>query len=482
MSDPISRREDEQRSKLVELREQLDEIDAKILSIADKEAVLTPDEEAVWEELLVQRSVVEPEYRKLEGRARTAEDIKSKTYHTVAGTPSPRKSSSELFQKDIRAWDYRQTREAALRVLDDKEATFHLRSNQMDALNRAMRSDNDYATRLVVTENEDYRSAFLKMVTRPNGAAFLTDPERAALGRYEAYESSRAQSLTTTAGGFAVPVLIDPSFILTDQESGNPYLRICRTVDVNTNQWKGVSGAGVSWSFDAEGTEVSDDSVTLAQPSVGIYMARGFIPFSIEVSQDWPGFQDEMARLLASGYDELLVSAFSTGAGTAGPRGIITALDANTNDEVAVTTVAAFGQEDIYKVWAALPEKYRRNASWMMSVGINNRIRQMGTSTQFHAYTVNMTAGALGYLMDRPVYTNTYFPDFVSTTGQANILVVGDWDNYVIARRSGMSVELLPLVTSTGAQRPTGQRGWFAYARIGSNSVNDLGFRLLHNT
>jgi predicted phage gp36 major capsid-like protein len=30
--------------------------------------------------------------------------------------------------------------------------------------------------------------------------------------------------------------------------------------------------------------------------------------------------------------------------------------------------------------------------------------------------------------------------------------------------------------------RPTGQRGWFAYARIGGNSVNDLGFRLLVNT
>jgi len=29
--------------------------------------------------------------------------------------------------------------------------------------------------------------------------------------------------------------------------------------------------------------------------------------------------------------------------------------------------------------------------------------------------------------------------------------------------------------------RPTGSRGWFAYARIGGNSVNDAGFRLLQN-
>jgi predicted phage gp36 major capsid-like protein len=41
-----------------------------------------------------------------------------------------------------------------------------------------------------------------------------------------------------------------------------------------------------------------------------------------------------------------------------------------------------------------------------------------------------------------------------------------------------MSVELVQHVVGTN-RRPTGQRGWFGYARIGGNSVNDLGFRLL---
>jgi len=45
--------------------------------------------------------------------------------------------------------------------------------------------------------------------------------------------------------------------------------------------WKGVSSSGVTWSFGAEATEVSDDSPVLAQPSVTVHMARGFIPFSI---------------------------------------------------------------------------------------------------------------------------------------------------------------------------------------------------------
>jgi hypothetical protein len=64
----------------------------------------------------------------------------------------------------------------------------------------------------------------------------------------------------TTTGGFGVPVLIDPSIILTAQGSDNPFLRLCRVVDVTSNVWKGVSSAGVSWSFDAEAAEVSDDA------------------------------------------------------------------------------------------------------------------------------------------------------------------------------------------------------------------------------
>jgi predicted phage gp36 major capsid-like protein len=53
------------------------------------------------------------------------------------------------------------------------------------------------------------------------------------------------------------------------------------------------------------------------------------------------------------------------------------------------------------------------------------------------------------------------------TTGAANILVVGDFSNYLIAQRAGMSVEQVPLVIGSSGQRPTGQRGMFAWARNG---------------
>jgi predicted phage gp36 major capsid-like protein len=45
-----------------------------------------------------------------------------------------------------------------------------------------------------------------------------------------------------------------------------------------------------------------------------------------------------------------------------------------------------------------------------------------------------------------------------------------------------MTVELVPHLFGVTSNRPTGQRGWFAWARIGGGASNTAGFRLLNQT
>ncbi len=472
--------EELRRSKITELRAQIGELDGELITLSDK-GVLDDSDEERWSDLIAKRDAISPELQKLEERAERIERIKSEKRAEIRGVPEVmvRTPADEYRGVDVRKLDFRAARDGALRTLEDREQTSALDTQQLDHLDRTVRRDTDIARRILVTENDAYRSAWHKMVSDSQAAAYLSDEERHALQRWNEYRAM-AEGVTT-AGGFGVPVFIDPSIILTAQGSDNPFLRIARVEDVTTNVWKGVSSAGVSWSFDIEAAEVSDDSPVLAQPSVTVYMARGFIPFSIEVGQDYPGFQTEMARLLSEGYDELLLDKFTRGTGTNEPRGLVTALDANTNVEVVSTTDGAFGIEDIYKVWKSLGQRYRRRASWMFSVDIMNRIRGFGTSNVYHGTTVTLAAEAVEQLFNHPVYENPYFVDFTGTTGAENRLVVGDFSNYVIARRAGMSVELIPMMFATANNLPSGQRGWFAYARVGGNSVNDLGFRLLQN-
>lgn len=272
---------------------------------------------------------------------------------------------------------------------------------------------------------------------------------------------------------------------MTAQESGNPFLSIAKQVTVNTTQWKGVSSAGVTWAFQTEAAPATDNSPSLAQPTVAVHMARGFIPFSIEVGSDYPSFASEMSFLLAQGYDELLVDKFTRGSGTGEPKGILTAISATAGDRVFMATPGTMTAPDPYKVWKSLPQKHRRQASWLMSVGVNNAIRQLGAANVYHGYTVNIPEGWADQLFSKAVYESPYMPDTTTfTTTAEGAAIVGNFNNMVIARNGGMSVELIPMLfqqqtAGTGVGFPTAQRGWFAYARIGSDVADAGSFRLL---
>lgn len=342
------------------------------------------------------------------------------------------------------------------------------------------------ARRLLLTENDAYRTAFAKQVIFGANAA-LTRVEADAVARFQQFEIERAMSEgTTTAGGFGVPVFIDPSIILTSGAADAPLLRVARIEQITNQVWKGVSSAGMTWSFDAEAAAVSDDSPTLAQPLVTAHMARGFIPYSIEVGMDYPGFASEMSALLSQGYLDLLAAKTQTGTGSGEPWGIFTAIDQTSASEVTPTTDGSFGAVDVFKVWNALPERFRSRATWDMSVSVESAIRQFATNANSSAYfTVDLTADGVSRINGRPVVISDYAPTFSGsvpgTTGAQNILVVGDFRHYLVAQRAGMSVEQIPMLFDVTNNLPTGQRGWFAWARVGADSVADNAFRLLQN-
>lgn len=385
---------------------------------------------------------------------------------------------------DVRRLTTAEARDMALRRLDERGSTAHLSDDEKTHVEKQLRTNTDVARRILVTENEHYREAWMKLVTQAH--PFLDDDERKAVQAWQEYRAMA--DFTSASGGYGIPVFIDPSIIMTAQGSGNPFLSIARQVTVNTNRWKGVSSAGVTWAFQTEAAAATDNSPTLAQPSVDVHMARGFIPYSIEVGMDYPNFAAEMSTLLNEGYDELLVDKFTRGTGSGEPMGILTALSANANVRVRVATAGAINSQDPYNVWKVLPQRFRRKASWLMSVGVNSAIRQLGAANVFHGYTVNLPEEWADQLQGKPVYEDPYMPDTTTTTSSTvGVAVVGDFSNFVIARNGGMEVELIPqlfqqVTAGSGPAVPTGQRGWFAYSRIGSNSVNDLAFRLLVNT
>lgn len=103
---------------------------------------------------------------------------------------------------DVRRLSISEARDAALRVLDDRNATRHLEADQRTYVERQVRRDTDIARRILVTETDSYRTAWQKLVTQPQ--PLLDEEERRAVQAFNEYRA--ASEGTTTAGGFGIPV------------------------------------------------------------------------------------------------------------------------------------------------------------------------------------------------------------------------------------------------------------------------------------
>jgi len=86
---------------------------------------------------------------------------------------------------------------------------------------------------------------------------------------------------------------------------------------VTSNIWKGVTSAGTAFTFQTEAAVTTDASPVLAQPTITVHTARAFIPYSLEVGQDYPGFSEEISQLLSQAWTDSVASKTISGTGTA---------------------------------------------------------------------------------------------------------------------------------------------------------------------
>jgi len=326
---------------------------------------------------------------------------------------------------------------------------------------------------VLATTSPSYMDAFTKLIR--------SESQMAALNPDEQHAIARAMSLTDSAGGYLVPFQLDPTVILTANGSVNQIRQISRVVTATGDTWNGVSSAGVTGSWDGEATQVSDDAPTLAQPSIPIYKFQAFVPVSHEISMDAPGLANDIAQMIAFEKDAQEGIAFATGSGSGQPTGIITALIASSPSVVVNSaTTDTFALADVYALDGALSARYAANASWLAHRKIYNLMRRFDTAGGAALWGF-LADGRKQDLLGRPDYVSEAM-DGVVDAGQENyVLVYGDFQNYVIADRLGVTMSYIPHLFGANG-RPTGQAGWHAWMRVGADSVNDAAFRLLDVT
>ena len=144
-----------------------------------------------------------------------------------------------------------------------------------------------------------------------------------------------------------------------------------------------------------------------------------------------------------------------------------------------VATDNTFAAADVDATYAAVPEDFRANGSWVMNVDVENEIRAFGSGTATSRFTVDQTAAGITLLNGKPVILTDHAPAWTAADAQ-KILVFGDLENFILAQRLGMT--LVNTGYLMGANfRPTGQMGLYGYARFGSGVPVVNAFRTLKN-
>ena len=456
-------------ASLTEIRGEIEALDAQILALHEtKDGELrefTPAQQERFDGLRTEREALAQKLGKHEAIGAAAKDP-ARTVGPDGGDDVGRTRDSAMYAVDalVRSGD-----------LADYSA------ERVEALvSQGMPAERSLASRWAAsTADPHYTGAFLKLCADPTrGHMLWTKQEQEAFKTAEMVKSEmRAMSLTDSAGGYMVPLTLDPTVILTGSGSINPLREISRVVQTVTESWVGISSTGVTAEWKAEAAEAADASPTIDDEPIPVHFGDAYVPFSFEIGMDARNFLQELQKLLVDAADQLMATAYTTGTGSGQPTGIITALT-GTASEINVITSETFTAADVFAIQEALPPRFQPNARWNANVAVLNDIQQFETAAGAKVFPEVSQTPAM--LLRKPLHENSNMDGSWNVAATANnyVLLYGAFENFVIVDRIGTTLELIPHIVGTN-RRPTAQRGALLWFRTGSDSVNDNAFRML---
>ncbi len=319
-----------------------------------------------------------------------------------------------------------------------------------------------------------YESGFRQILRFPEafrsgtGILMWSDEERLAYHDVMACRSALVED-TGTGGQYLLPLVLDDTIVLTNASSANPWRRVCRNVTTTSKTWNGVTSAGATAVWTAEGATATDGTPTLGALVLTPLKEATWLMASVEEYADTHIAQNVPA-LLADGFARLESAGFATGGGTTVPNGAVfrATVDANTS---LVNTANA---TQVFPLLTALPPRFRigdqAKPYWACNIAILNA----------PSIVNDQTSDGIPEIFGYDVLESSDM-DSANTTGGHKNLLFFDANSFLICERLGTTVVWEPLVASSGGILPSGVVGWFAYRRVTSDCTTATALRIHNN-
>jgi HK97 family phage major capsid protein len=275
-----------------------------------------------------------------------------------------------------------EVRDAALRTLE--RYADRMDDGRPDELEQLIRRNtwlNDWASRYLAAAGDPaYASAFAKVMSDPqHGHLRLSGEEVEAIRLVSAIDSERGLAVGAGAtGGFALPIQIDRTILLTSAGALNPVRQLARVETMVSNELRLVASDGVTAQYRAEAAAMTDNSPSLVQPVITARRWDSFIPYSWEVAADWPAGQlnNELVRLIADAQNVNDTAVFFGGTSSSNqPTGLMTSL--GTSQQVITGSTATLVAADIWNLKAAIPTRFQPNTTFAAPTAMVDRIYRL---------------------------------------------------------------------------------------------------------
>jgi len=388
----------------------------------------------------------------------------------------------ELFAKRATAW------EAAKRFLDThtmENGTMSAEDAQtyerMEADIQAITAQIERMQRLEEMENSLKQPASAPVVERPmNGDAKTGRASDAYKKGFNAYLRSGVRISndlspmlegTGSAGGYLVPEEFENQ-IVAGRDELNVIRPVSKVIRTNSDHKIPVVTAHGAATWTAEGGAFVESKPTLGQITLSAYKLGHLVTVSTELLQDSMFNIDaflagEFARAFAIAEE----TAFCVGTGSTNnqPEGIFTA----NGGEVGVTAAKAgeISADEIISLVYALKAPYRQNAKFLMKDATVAAIRKLKDGNGVYMWQPALANGQPDKLLGFDLLTTAYAP---SIAASAKVVAFGDFQNYWIADRLGMTIQRL-----NERYADQGLVGFIASERVDAKVVLPEGIQVL---
>lgn len=286
----------------------------------------------------------------------------------------------------------------------------------------------------------------------------------------EVLHEMRAQSTTTTAGGYLIPEGFSYEVDMALKFAGGvrSVARILPTATGNDIPWPKTNDTAIKAAILAENTISNEQDLVFGSTTLKSFNYESkVIRVSRQLFQD-SGINVEsiIAEAFAGRMERGTNYDFTLGVGTTDPQGVVTAADGTGVTNAAATAIAF---NDLVNLKYAVDKAYRANGTFMMNDSTEKAIVKLSIGTDFEIplWTPSVREGAPETILGHRYVINN---DMAAIGASAVSVLFGDFKHYIVRDVAGVQ-----MIRAEELYAQYNQIGFFMFKRWDGRYVGSTG-------